>query len=161
MSCTQKPLLLLPIQQREGDLLEVPRGIIVQGCNAQGAMGAGVALAIRTRWPQVFDSYRAAFIAQGNKLFLGQVSLVPVAPDLFVANAIAQENYGAHQVQVSYNAVHTCFRQVAAMAHKLGLPLHFPLIGCGLAGGEWAEVAKQIEAAAPAADKTLWVQPRA
>ncbi len=34
-----------------GDIRCVSSGIIVHGCNAQGVMGSGVALALRTTWP--------------------------------------------------------------------------------------------------------------
>ena len=39
----------MKFEYKTGDLLAVPSGHIVHGCNAQGAMGAGVALAIRNK----------------------------------------------------------------------------------------------------------------
>ena len=39
------------------DLLNSPDRIIVHGCNAQGVMGAGVAKAIRTKYPEAYSNY--------------------------------------------------------------------------------------------------------
>lgn len=40
------------------DITTATRGIVVHGVNCQGVMGSGVALAIRTKWPQIFESYK-------------------------------------------------------------------------------------------------------
>jgi O-acetyl-ADP-ribose deacetylase (regulator of RNase III) len=37
------------------DLLGVQRGVIVQQVNCRGAMGRGLALSIRQKWPNVYS----------------------------------------------------------------------------------------------------------
>lgn len=160
---------LRPIEVRHGDLLALERGIIVHGCNAQGRMGSGVALAIRNKWPEVYERYCDWHARSGSgELQLGSLQLVPVAfdeanpqaPSRVVANAITQRFYGNDgRRYVDYEAISRVFGKLAQWSQKLGLPLHFPLIGCGLAGGEWSEVSARIEAAAPNVEKVLWLLP--
>ena len=43
----------------EGDITLESSGLIIQGVNCQGAMGSGIALAIKNRWPEVYDAYKS------------------------------------------------------------------------------------------------------
>jgi O-acetyl-ADP-ribose deacetylase (regulator of RNase III) len=140
----------------KGDLLAA-RGILVHGCNALGLMGAGVALAIRTTWPAAYQAYRQRFLAEG--LMLGDVQFVRLADDLVVANAITQQSVARKpgDVMVDYDAVYACFRTVAVKARELQLPVHFPRIGAGLAGGDWNRIANIIDKALGDIPGTLWV----
>ena len=156
-SLSDEPDSSLPIIEHEGNLLNISHGIIVHGCNAHGAMGAGVALSIRKKWPEVFNIYHGVYAMQGNRLILGQCIPVPVENgSVIVVNAITQENTGTHQRQVDYDAISAVFSKVAILAKLWKMPVHFPLIGCGLAGGDWAEVSKRIIKNAPLAEKHLW-----
>ncbi|MBT0963443.1 macro domain-containing protein [Denitromonas iodatirespirans] len=147
----------MSIHKHTGDLLEVDTGIIVHGCNAQGVMGSGVAKAIRARWPEAFEVYQAAHDSPDG-LQLGSVSFIQVGKHLWVANAITQRFYGRdHRRYVDYDAVQNCFEQVARFSQNNdALSIHFPLIGCGLGGGRWSEVAPRIVAGAPNSDRNLW-----
>lgn len=147
-----------------GDLLAQPRGILVQGCNAQGKMGSGLAKAVRDQFPKAYDDYMATHQAQG--LRVGQVVFSVVetsgsAPRLVIANAITQEFYGRNPNRryVSYEGVSQAFEGIAQAAHAWGLPVFYPLIGCGLANGEWSEVGPRIERALAGVEHTL-VTPR-
>lgn len=151
------------IKQVHGNLLSVKHGILVHGCNAKGKMGSGFADKLKAAYPGAFRAYRSQFEARG--LQLGSVIYydVPSIDDdqrLIIANAITQENYGRDKsiVYVDYPSVSACFDNIAAKARSLNLPVHFPLIGCGLANGDWDEVAARIEKAlGPEIDKTLWI----
>ena len=44
-----------------------------------------------------------------------------------------------------YEAIRKGLQRVAAKARQLGASVHMPRIGCGLAGGQWEEVAKIVE----------------
>jgi O-acetyl-ADP-ribose deacetylase (regulator of RNase III) len=143
-------------------------------------MGAGVALAIRKKWPGVFDSYQNAHKSSGLRpgdvvtVASTRASLPPevlrhthgLSPDLpaglIVVNAMTQEKVATRpgQVCVDYDAVEAAFKRVYLLARDSGLPVHFPAIGSGLAGGHWPEVAKRIELVlGPNIVKTLWVPP--
>lgn len=132
---------------KTGDLLQAPEPMIVHGCNAQGVMGSGVAKLIRDRWPQAYNCYRAAYEANGLKV--GTVITVDVGKKM-IANAITQEFYGRdpRRVYVDYQAVSDCMAHInkrAPMYLGEGGHVAMPLIGAGLAGGEWGRIAEIIE----------------
>lgn len=124
-----------------GNVLDA-KGLIVHGCNALGVMGAGVALAIKARWPHVYNAYRKQYEATG--LSLGTVLYVPAEPGVLVANAITQESTG-DGLQVSYSAIRECFQNVSEVARESGLVVHYPRIGAGLGGGDWEVISKIID----------------
>lgn len=135
------------IEYRTGDLLAVSSGHIVHGCNARGVMGAGVALAIKNIWPEVYNDYRQRY--QDTGLHLGQVLPVAVGQDLMVWNAITQQNYGsARRRYVSYDAIAECFEKInnqIAVMPTIQQHIHIPKIGAGLAGGDWNVIATIID----------------
>lgn len=152
------------IQEHHGDVLAVPEGIVVHGCNARGVMGAGVAAAVRKRYPAAWEAYRNAWQARG--LSVGEIVAVrvsaPDAPAKFIVNAVTQRDYGSdkHRVYVDYDAVEAAFQAVRDLALEHALAVHFPLIGCGLANGQWALVAERIERAlGPDVSAHLWRWP--
>ncbi|MGC8519984.1 MAG: macro domain-containing protein [Steroidobacteraceae bacterium] len=149
------------IERHVGNLLDVTTGIIVHGCNARGVMGAGVAAAIKARYPGAYAAYRRAHEECG--LAVGQVIAYPVpngkrSLQLVIAHAIIQENYGTDRRQVDYAGLERAFVQVAHIARTFGFrDVHFPLIGCGLAGGDWRTVEPIIKRTLRGLHKHLWV----
>jgi O-acetyl-ADP-ribose deacetylase (regulator of RNase III) len=153
------------IQTHTGDLLAgVSTGIIVHGCNAEGVMGAGFALFLKRRYPKAFEAYREAYEQCG--LVLG--TIVPYIENpgdmyrdpLVIANAITQQTTGTDRRQVDYPAVRSCFKHVAKLARvAIVKDVHFPLIGCGLAGGEWSVIEPIIEEELDGLNAHLWVLP--
>jgi len=59
-----------------------------------------------------------------------------------VVNAYTQQNTGGG-VQVSYVSIRECFRKVKQRFSSKRIA--FPLIGCGLGGGDWSIVSKIID----------------
>jgi len=149
------------IQKHIGNLLDVKHGIIVHGCNAQGVMGSGVALAVKNKYPGAFRAYQEAYF--DRELRLGGIVPYladgdPTYPKLIIVNAITQEFYGTDRRHVDYDALRTCFKEVAKLAKTtLLFDIHFPLIGCGLAGGDWSVVAPIIEEELDGMRAHLWV----
>jgi O-acetyl-ADP-ribose deacetylase (regulator of RNase III) len=146
------------IIEHKGDLLSVEKGIIVHGCNAQGVMGSGVARLIRDKYPTAYTLYRSTYESRGLKV--GEVIYLRVNENLMIANAITQQNFGGDPrvVYVNYERLRDCFSDVAKLASLTSLPVHFPLIGCGLANGDWNVVSKIIDEAMPdPIEKHLWV----
>jgi len=152
------------IKRIHGNLLvHVKHGIIVHGCNSKGKMASGFAKFLRAKYPGAYDVYMREFNLRG--LPLGGVSYYHHPRELdgseiVVANAITQENYGRDKdvLYVDYPSISTCFANVATKATELKLPVHFPLIGCGLANGVWNEVGPRIqEALGPDIEATLWI----
>jgi O-acetyl-ADP-ribose deacetylase (regulator of RNase III) len=151
------------IKEVEGSILTLKNGIIVHGCNSKGKMNSGIAKSIRLMYPGAHRVYEQEF--HKNGLFLGKVIYYrhPASADgsrIVIANAITQEKYGRDKniVYVDYPTISTCFEDIARTARIMELPVHFPLIGCGLANGKWPQVSERIEAAlGPDIDKTLWI----
>ena len=155
------------IKHIKGDLFSVKEGYIIHGCNAQGVMGAGVALIVKMVYPEAFDAYRACLNKKRElgKDPLGSTTICPIDDtNLVIVNAVTQEYYGAGKRHTDYDAVRAClveFTERTEKYHKLfkDVPrvLNFPLIGCGLGGGEW-EVIEQIieEEIDDSFEKVLW-----
>jgi O-acetyl-ADP-ribose deacetylase (regulator of RNase III) len=132
-----------------GNALAAPEGVFVHGCNAQGVMGSGVAKEVKAKYPKAFESYAAAHARHALKL--GTQTSVEVRPNFWIVNGVTQEFYGREpgRVYVNYDAVRHVFREAGRLAEEKNLPLLFPLIGCGLGGGDWARVTQIIEEVVP------------
>lgn len=129
-----------------GDATNPPRdgpGIIVHVCNDVGAWGKGFVLAVSRRWKRPEQRFRAW--ARGDESIpyaLGQIQLVQVEENLWLANLIGQ--HGIRKLNgippVRYDAAREGLKRVAAEAHALGAAVHMPRIACGLAGGTWDRI---------------------
>lgn len=148
----------------EGDLLaSVKEGLILQQVNAQGVMGSGFAKAVFEMYPDVreryCDRYKMNQYHRGSD-YMGDIQVVQVAPELYVVNMVAQQFYGKDgKKYTSYDALHTCLEKIAAKNTE-GLPIHHPLIGCGLGGADWGVVERLIETHL-GSNTTLWILPGA
>lgn len=168
------------IETVQGNVLSLKEGIIVHGCNCQGVMGGGIAKSIRDTWPDVYEAYRRHYLRVG--LHLGDVVTVghpgwhqtksvsrhlhdtteQLPERLIIANALTQDEFGrsTDQVYVDYVGLAAAFARIRVLARDAELPVHFPLIGCGLANGKWEEVSARIDQMlGPDVKKTLWVLP--
>lgn len=148
----------MKIRYVHGDLMKAPEEFIIQGCNAQGVMGSGVAKLLRDADENVFTVYRQAYEAQG--LQVGDVIWVPSkALGKTVVNAITQEFYGKKgspgwtpdRVYVSYEGLAEAMRKIDEHAKSIksfewtAVAMAMPLIGAGLAQGKWSIIAEIIE----------------
>jgi O-acetyl-ADP-ribose deacetylase (regulator of RNase III) len=117
--------------------------IIAHICNDQGGWGKGFVAALSKRWGGPETAYRSWSEDRSRDDFgLGAIQLVPVGPDLWVANMVAQHGSQAtaEGPPIRYDAVRRCLKKLAAEARGLGASVHMPRIGCGLAGGRWEEI---------------------
>lgn len=151
-------------QIKFGDILSVDYGIIVHGCNAQGVMGSGIAKALRDKYPEVFEEYAKALkdAPSNRKSILGsaQAAQIKSKKNLYVVNGITQEFYGKDgKKYVSYAAIQAVFAQVLLMAKAKQLPVHYPMIGAGLGGGDWAIISEIIDSVfdSSGVERTLWI----
>lgn len=122
--------------------------IIAHICNNKGGWGAGFVLALSNRFSEPEYVYREFY--KNNNLNLGDVQLVNVKPDIWVANMIAQLGYLNinNTTPLQYNHLETCLNRLYKKAVKYKASVHCPRIGCGLGGGKWEKVY-------PIIDKTL------
>lgn len=147
-----------------GDILSAEAGLIIHGCNAQGVMGAGLAAQVKSKWPDCYATYRkfCKDFKNNREEMLGEI--IPYAvprTQIVIINAITQIDFGkGGKRYVSYKAIDAAFNTVAEIAARCGMIVHYPLIGAGLAGGDWAIISDIIETAFskyPQVERTLWI----
>jgi O-acetyl-ADP-ribose deacetylase (regulator of RNase III) len=124
--------------------------VIIHGCNCQCVMGAGIAKQLRANWPAI---YRADLTTKkGDKKKLGGFTYIKTK-NLVIVNAYTQFSYGREKRHADYNAISTCFKSIKKRYH--GLRIGYPLIGCGLAGGDWNIISQIIDKELAGEDHTL------
>lgn len=134
----------------EQDILDVTSGVICHQVNLKGKMGAGLALAIRQKWPIVFEKYKA--MCDRGLFQLGSIQPVQVSETLWVCNLAGQEGYGRGQQQTDYDAVRTGLEKLNKWASDRSLQVYLPHgMGCGLAGGDWSVIEQIIKETVPSA----------
>jgi O-acetyl-ADP-ribose deacetylase (regulator of RNase III) len=109
--------------------------VIMHICNNLGAWGAGFVIALSDKWDEPESMYRSL-----PEYPLGDVQLVQVDEDTYVANMIAQDGFPRAEkpVAVDYDALRACLGALANLPEEF--TFHAPRIGCGIGGGSWEEV---------------------
>lgn len=133
------------IEYKKGDATS-PQGegnkIIVHICNDIGGWGKGFVLAISRRWTAPEEAYRNWYKSQKD-FELGEVQIVKVEPELWIANLIGQHKIKRDEngnAPIRYKAIEEGMHKVSERALELNASVHMPRIGCGLAGGKWEEI---------------------
>ena len=111
--------------------------IIVQGCNCFNTMNSGLAKEIKSRYPEVAVCDQKTSAGDYNKLgnFTASGTIFNRDHNFIVVNAYTQFDYGRDgKDRFEYTAFDLILQKLAfRWGHsKLG----FPMIGCGLAGGD-------------------------
>lgn len=143
-----------------GDLIALGKGgtfdVIVHGCNCFCVMGAGLAKAIRSEFPEVYRADQGTEPGDREKLGTIHGVLIEGMPHkLVVVNAYTQYHYGRGQTHADYDAIRSAFRNIRAMF--AGLRIGYPRIGAGLAGGDWERIAAIINEELAGEDHSLVV----
>lgn len=135
----------------KGDILTVDSGLLIHGVNCQGKFNLGIAKQIRIMYPVAYVAYMEQFSDNDHGKFfhkrnlLGKICKVPVTESLSIVHAFSQQYYGNDgKKYVSYDAVDSIFQKLSECVEPTAY-IHFPKIGCGLAGGEWSVVQSIIE----------------
>lgn len=123
------------------DITTVDSGVVAHGVNCQRRMGSGVALAIKNKWPEIYEAYMRM---PGGKEMLGTahaISIHPVFEDLFVVNCYTQEFYGpGDRKYADVSAIEEALVRVMSVAEEYNLDVYLPEIGGGLGGLNFATV---------------------
>ena len=153
-----------------GDLIEsAERGefdVIVHGCNCMCTMGKGIAKQIRNHFSKAYEVDKRT--KRGDRSKLGTYTKADIIVqikdgngyrnhNLEVVNAYTQydyrKQYGDNDINVDYMAIEDVFTRINHdfKDKKIGIPL----IGAGLAGGDWELIESIIERTTPDVDITV------
>ncbi len=142
----------------QGDLLRLALDghfdVIVHGCNCQCTMGAGIAKAVKSEFPEAFEA--DCKTAKGDRDKLGTVSSVTVernGSEITIVNGYTQFHWRGRGVLVDYDAIRSVMREVKRQF--AGKRIGYPKIGAGLAKGDWNVIAEIIDEELSGEDHTL------
>lgn len=128
---------------RKGDLIAMARqgefDIIVHGCNCFCTMGSGIARQIRETWMQPYIADAATLTGDYNKLGTYTSSVVEDGK-LTVINAYTQYDFnrpGEKKDVFEYISFQMILQKLRYVYGDKALRWGFPMIGAGLAGGDW------------------------
>ena len=130
----------------EGDLIEMALegkfDCIAHGCNCFNTMGRGIALLIKKHFPEAWQADQATKKGDISKLGIFTFAYSK-RYDLFVINVYSQYKYWGTKVKVDYKAIESSMRLINK--YFRGRTIGLPMLGAGLAGGDWAIISKIIE----------------
>ena len=143
-----------------GDLIQLAADgkfdVIVHGCNCHCTMGAGIAMAVRTHFPQAYELDQKTKPADRSKLgTIGQVTVERMGRNITVVNAYTQFDYGGEGLLADYDAIRKAMACVKKEFH--GKRIAYPKIGAGLARGDWNIISRIIDEELAGEDHTLVV----
>ena len=148
----------------KGDLIKLAEqgefDIIIHGCNCFHAMGGGIAKQLADRYPIVEETDRQTEFGDRNKLGTSSRVIVKskTSNHLFIViNAYTQYSFSIRKDVFEYDAFQKFLNYTAELIAQSYSPKEgflvpqkryrygFPMIGAGLAGGDWNRISKMIE----------------
>lgn len=113
---------------------------LAHGCNCAGAMGKGIAVEFRKRFPAMYEEYRRR--CSDGRFRLGDVFTWSEG-ERTVFNLGTQRTW---QTKAQLGAVESATREMVRVAEERGLPrIGLPRIGAGLGGLAWRDVRDLLE----------------
>jgi O-acetyl-ADP-ribose deacetylase (regulator of RNase III) len=135
------------MKEIEGDLIKLAKegefDVIVHGANCMQVMGSGIAKTIRQVFPEAW--YADLATTKGDLGKMGTLSIAHIN-DLTIVNAYTQFNYLGRKtgkMDLNYVALRMCMKQIKKKF--TGKRIGMPLIGAGLAGGDWNVIKTILE----------------
>jgi len=130
-----------------GDLLQLAIDgefdVIVHGCNCYCIMGAGIAAQIRSWFPSACAADCETTIGDLSKLgTYSEAEIISSDYKFSMLNAYTQGNTHGSAVLADYSAIDRVFESIAD--NFKGRSIGYPMIGAGLAGGDWSVISKII-----------------
>ena len=129
------------IKYIEGDLLKTDVDVIIHQCNCKGAMGSGVALQIKNKYPEVYDDYvYFCKSVKNSKDLLGECLISATNEGNYVANVFGQDNYYPRNIRhTDYSALEGSLNFLKNWMQGNGISTAACpyLMSSALAGGDW------------------------
>lgn len=142
----------------QGDLLKLALAgkfdVLIHGCNCQCTMGAGIAKSIKTLFPEAYEADCQTKKGDREKLgTISQASVVRGGIKLTIVNAYTQFHWRGTGVKADYDAIRSAMQVIKReySGHRIG----YPLIGAGLASGDWSVIEEIIKVELAGEDHTL------
>ena len=142
----------------EGDLIKLALDgefdVIIHGCNCFCSMGAGIAKKIKELFPEVYEADLQT--EKGSRDKLGSISFAKVqrgSSEFTVVNGYTQYSAGGSGVLLDYVAVLSVMKEVKS--RFTGKRIGYPMIGAGLAKGDWSVISEIIFEQLEGEDHTL------
>ncbi|MBD78284.1 MAG: phosphatase [Crocinitomicaceae bacterium] len=130
----------------DGDIIKMGKertiDVLIHGANCWHKMGAGLALKVKRNWPEAYE--QDLLTPRGDKSKLGGFSWVKTQSGLIIVNAYTQYRYDRYNTVADLDAISNSFYGIAQFFGGHNLHFAFPLIGAGLAGGDFSEIAPII-----------------
>lgn len=128
------------MKEVQGDLIQLALDgvfdVMIHGCNCHCAMGAGIALAIKEQFPEAYEADLAT--TRGDRDKLGTISTATVARgdhEITVVNGYTQYHWSGSGILADYDAIRSVMANVKR--NYSGKRIGYPMIGAGLARGDW------------------------
>lgn len=142
------------IKYVKGDLIRDAEqfDIIGHGCNCYLSFGAGIAKDVKIKYSKAYEEDLKT--QYGDKGKLGNYTKYDTGK-VVVLNLYTQFRYGNSEINADYDAIRSCMKSIKEdySGKKIGLPL----IGAGLAQGDWGLISKIIEDELQGEDVTIVV----
>lgn len=139
------------IRYKTGDLMKFTEDAFGHGCNCFKTMGAGVALAVKKTYPEVYKADLDFPFPPKERLGKYSFALLKksrIHPFVQTGyNIYSQYSFGAG-LQLDYNALEKALTDICTLMSDIEhqeKTLALPRIGAGLAGGDWARIEQIIE----------------
>lgn len=123
------------INEIHKDITTVTTGVVGHGVNCERKLSSGVALAIKNKWPVIYEVFME------SPTTLGDTDIIEVGDMLYVANCYTQDTCGDdHNVQyASVSAILTSLTTMFEFANTYGLDVNLPKIGSDRGGLSWED----------------------
>lgn len=138
----------MKIEYRKGDIFLSNAKHIAHGCNMQGKMNKGFALAIKQKYPNSYNDYMNAY---QNGIALGDIIVSNVSnffEEKTIIHCLTQFTYSSkpYIMNISYNAIIDCMIKINSYCFDNNIyEINMPKIGAGLGGGDWDKISQIIE----------------
>lgn len=155
------------IHEHIGDLLASDCTVLAHQCNCHCVMGAGLAKAIKTAYPEAY--YADLLTIPGDRTKLGSFTCGLVGsqrpdqiPERIIYNLYGQFGFGSglqtdyDELALSLFAMRNHLSGLQCLFPSFPVKIGMPRLGCGLAGGDWLKVKPLIEQAFPGTDVHVW-----
>lgn len=149
----------MPVTVHKGDLFatNITPPVYAHGVNCAGAMGKGIALLFRQKFPMMYEAYRKrcrdGLVIPGCVWLWEETEMVPqynlkgqldeIESPVFVYNLAIKSHW---RFPATYNAVEASLKNMVESMEERGLAeVAMPWIGCGLGGLDQKFVKKLMD----------------